>query len=430
MALDESAFSASTYGNLWRQMALIDTQFTLTDLVVAPDGENLFLTTANSFGPESVWRSFSDPLGYRWERILTVDSDTNCVMVKLSADYLNDGTMFVAEHNGTRLAVSHNRGNSWEWRRATPELMLDLIVVDEDNLYAAIPGGLIMHSTNGGKSWEDPVESQLKEINMLSRAADGTLFAGGNDGYVSYSTDGGLNFVRIGEPVGSGDVQVRPDVAFADNGWIYAAGSGSDDGLWRWRLGRSIYWQQMDGDITDLGDGQRIGGLLTGEEGTLYALRIEPASDDTGGMTRWLCPACSPCADLEYDHVINYLPVGASFEAAADFVTSYPVGTLWGNDELNDIFAIDGVGQRIFLYRDTLCKRGPYLHSPADGADLDPNACACNLDDAVAFDWEVFCEADLYDVGFYLDATVGEWLWTSEADCDGLVVSPSGFDTT
>lgn len=425
VALDESAFSASTYGNLWRQMALIDTSFTLTDLVVSPDGEKLFLTTANPWGPESVWHSFSDPLGHRWERILTVDSDTDCVMVKLSADYESDDTVIVAEHNGALLAVSHDRGNSWVWRWPSPEPLLDLIVVDEENLYAAIPGGMVMHSTNGGKTWEDPVESQLNEVNMLSRASDGTLFAGGDDGYVSYSFDGGLSFVRIEEPVGTGDVQVRPDVGFADNGWIYAAASGSDDGLWRWKVGDSGYWQPLDDDITQLSDGQRIGGLLTGEEGTLYALRTEPAGDVTGGMTRWLCPACEPCADFEYDHVHEGLPDGASFAAAAEFTTSYPAGTLWGDDELNDIFAIDSVGQRIFLYRDTLCKRGPYLNSPADGAHLDENPCDCNRDPVVLFDWECVEGVNRYEAGFYHDVSLAAWLWSVQTDCNEFTKSPA-----
>jgi len=426
--LDESAFSASSGGSLWRQMAFIDTALTLTDIVVSPDGEKLFLTTSNTWGPESLWHSFGEPLGLRWERLLTVDSDTGAVMVKLSADYENDNTVYVAAHNSSLVAVSFNRGNSWEWRKGTDLGLLDLIVVNSKTLYAAIPGGQVMMSTNGGKSWEEPVETQLSEVNMLSRASDGTLFAGSDDGYVSYSSDGGDNWVLIEEPVGTGAVQVLPDAEFADNGWVYAAASGSDDGLWRWKVGRT-YWQQLDGDITIQGDGQLIGGLLSGSEGTLYALRVEPVSGDTGGMTRWLCPACEPCVDHEYDHVIEDLPTGASFEADAAFTTAYPVGALWGDDELNDVFAIDSAGQRIFMFRDTLCKRGPYLDSPADGAQLDENSCDCNLDGVVTFDWEDLDAVELYELSFYHEASLSTWLWSTYSDYDGFVSSPSG-DTT
>jgi len=429
VALDESAFSASSGGSLWRQMAIIDTAIILTDLAVSPDGEKLFLTTSNPRGPESLWHSFGEPLGLRWERLLTIDSDTDAVMVKLSNDYENDGTVYVAAHDSDLLAVSFTRGNSWTWRTRAPEDLLDLIVVDADTLYAAIPDARVMMSVNGGRSWEDPVDTQLSGVNMLARASDGVLFAGSDDGYVSYSTDGGDSWLLIEEPLGDGPVQVLPDVAFAENGWIYAAASGSDDGLWRGKVGRSVYWQQLDDDIIGLGDGQLIGGLLIGSEGTLYALRTESASDDTGGMTRWLCPECEPCVDHEYDHVIEDLPAGASFEADAAFTTAYPAGTMWGDDVLNDVFAIDSAGQRIFMFRDTLCKRGPYLDFPADRVTLDANACDCSNDGVVTFDWEDLDAVDMYEVSFYHEASLATWLWSAYSDYDGFVASPSGDST-
>ncbi|NLE94872.1 MAG: PQQ-like beta-propeller repeat protein, partial [Dehalococcoidia bacterium] len=422
---DESAFSASSNGNLWRQMALIDTALTLTDLAVTPDGRKLFLTTSNESGPESVWHSFSEPLGLRWERLLTVDSATDAVLVKLSANYVDDGTLYVAAHGSDLLAVSHNRGNAWVWRTRTPEPLLDMLVVDDETVYAAIPGGMVMVSTYGGRHWEDPVDTTLGDINMLARATDGTLFAGSGDGYVAWSKDG-ETWIVLDEPVGGGPVQVRPDPAFASNGWVYASTDDADSGLRRWRIGESVYWEQLDSEVTDLGDGQIVGGLLCGDEGTLYALRIEPSGVRTGGMTRWLCPACVPCAEHEFDHVIEDLPAGASFVCADAYITSYPVGTLWGDEALNDVFAIDSAGQRIFRYRDTLCKRGPWLDAPVDGAALDDNACDCNRDAVVTFDWEDMDEVEEYQVSLYHEASVAARLWDAYSDYDGLVISPSG----
>ncbi|MBN1855598.1 MAG: hypothetical protein JW846_01435 [Dehalococcoidia bacterium] len=436
VALDESAFSAGTYGDLWRQMALIDTEFTLTDLAVTPDGKDLFLTTANQWGPESVWQSYTDPLGEWWERVLTIDSDTEAVMLKLSPAYDDDGTIYAIEHNGDKVALTHDGGDTWDWQRKSPEPILDFVIVDEDTLYAAIPDGMVMKSTNYARSWEDPVETGLDDVNMLSLALDGTLFVGGRDGYVAYSTDGAESFVLLDEekPVGSGDVQVLADVEFEENGWVYAATIEPDEGLWRWKLGVYDDWEQMDGDITLLNDGQQVGGLIQGPEGTLYALRTEPASDDTGGMTRWLCPTCAPCADLEYDHVIEGLPDDATFSCVDAFATTYPVRTLWSNDVETDVFAIDSAiassdEQHIFLFRDTLCKRGPNLETPEDGTHLDINACSCNRDAVVAFDWEEFDEVDLYEWKVYLDASPSEPLWNTFSDYEGLVVSPTA-DTT
>lgn len=424
-SLDESAFSASHGGSYWRQMGLIDTRLTMTDLVVTPGGQKLFLTTSNEWGPESVWHSFSDPLGQRWERVLTVDSDTDAVIVRLSDSYDVDGTLSVAVYGGDQLAVSHDRGNTWQWRRTSPEVIRDLLVVDENTLIAAIPGGRVMWSTNSGRSWDDAVDTGLRDINMLARAGDGTLVAGGRDGRVAYSDDGGMSFVVIDEPVGSGDAQVLPDVGFEHNGWIYAASSGADEGLWRWKIGVDSSWQQMDRDITVLGDGQQVGGLLIGPEGTLYALRVEPATGATGGMTRWLCPACEPCVDHEFDHVIMGLPTGAAFADASVFTeTDYPVGTLWGDDEKNDVFVIDTQDQQVLTFRDTLCKRGPYLDSPQDGAHLDESPCVCLQDPLVTFDWEKLERVDEYEIGFYYDAAVAAWVWSGLTDYEGMVHSP------
>lgn len=434
VALDESAFSASTYGDLWRQMGLIDTQFTLCDLVVTPDGEDLFLATSNEFGPESVWQSFTDPLGERWERVLTVDSDSDAVILELSAEYDIDETIYVVEHNGTQVARTRDGGISWKWSREAPEPILHYVVVDEDTLVAAIPDGRVMKSENAGRSWDDSVSAEVDDINMLSLAPDGTVIAGSRNGYVSYSSDDLESFVRILEPLGTGDVQVIADVGFDRTGWVFAGTNVADEGLWRWHAVKYCDWQQMDKEIALLGDGQEIGGLLQGPEGTLYAIRIEPASDDTGGMTRWLCPTCWPCADLEYDHVIEGLPDDAEFDAADAFTTSYPVGTLWSNDVETDVFVIDSIDpdehdQRIWLFRDTLCKRGPDLESPPDGAQLDANACACNEDAVVAFDWEELDEVDEYEWGVYLDGSLSEPLWSELSDYEGVVISPWG-DTT
>ncbi|MFW6056703.1 MAG: hypothetical protein ACOC9B_05290, partial [Chloroflexota bacterium] len=231
------------------------------------------------------------------------------------------------------------------------------------------------------------------------------------------------------EPVGAGDVQVITDIDFEENGWVYAATGVPDDGLWRWKVGTSGYWQQMDFDITSLGDGQEISGLVQGPEGTLYALRAEPVADDTGGMTRWLCPTCWPCADLEYDHVVEGLPVDASFAPAEEFTTTYPAGTLWSNEVETDLLAIDSAGQRIFLYRDTLCKRGPDLESPQDAAYLDANPCACNRDAVVVFEWEEINQVGEYEMEVYLDASRSEPLWSVCSNYEGIVISPGGGAT-
>lgn len=428
-SLDESAVSASLDGDKWRQMGLIDTVFQLADIAVAPDSEFLFVTSSSTFGPEGIWRSFSDPLGRYWERLLTMDTDTNAVIVRLSRDYNDDHTLYAAEVGGEQIAVSHNRGRSWEWRRRPPGPLVDLAVEDEDTIYAALPGGEITKSTDGGWGWEEPVETTLADINMLAIVDNETILVGGRNGEVVYSTDGGASFTQIGEVIGSGsgDVQVVADADFSENGIIYAATNLPDEGLWRWTMGVSGEWEQLDEDITELAEGQRISGLAVGPEGTLYALRLEPASDTTGGMTRWLCPSRPACLDFEYDFVNFSLPQGTTFDPTAVLPSTLPYLKLSGDAEQNELWAVDTANQTIYRFQDTLCKFGPSLDAPADTATVPLGPCPCDHPPRLILEWEEFDDVTEYEVAMYLDADSASEVWTAHSDHE-VVIATGGDD--
>jgi len=427
--LDESAFSASLDGDKWRQLGLMDTTINLADIAPEPDSKSLFLTTYSAFGPEGIWRSFSDPLGKCWERTLTMDTDTDAVIVRLSPDYDNDHTLYAAEVGGEQVAVSHNRGHSWEWRRRPPGQVVDLAVEDEDTIYIALPGGEVTKSTDGGWRWEEPVETTLSDINMLAVVDEETILVGGRNGDVAYSTDGGESFIEISELLGSGDgdVQVVADVDFSENGIIYAATNLPDEGLWRWIMGVSGEWEQLDKGITELAEGQRISGLAVGPEGTLYALRLEPASDTTGGMTRWLCPSCPTCMDFEYDFVNFSLLLGTTFDPTAVFPNTLPYLELSGDAEQNELWAVDTANQTIYRFQDTLCKFGPSLDVPPNAAVLSLGPCPCERPPKLILEWEEFEDVTEYEVAMYLDADSASEVWTAHSDHE-VVIATGGDD--
>ena len=426
-SLDESAVSASLDGDKWRQMGLIDTVIKLVDIAVAPDSKSLFVTTYSPFGPEGIWRSAGAPLGRYWERLLTIDtSDTSAgvVILRLSPNYSDDYTMYAAEVGGNLMAVSHNRGNSWQWRHA-PGPVIDLAVEDEDTIYAALPGGEITKSTDGGWRWEDPRETTLSDINMLAIAGNETILVGGRNGEVAYSIDGGASFTRIREVIGSGsgDVQVAADANYPENGIIYAAASLPDEGLWRWVVGVSTEWEQIDRSITELEGGQCIGGLAVGPEGTLYALRLEPASDTTGGMTRWLCPTCPTCMDFECDFINFSLPPGTTFNSTAVFPSTLPYLKLSGDAEQNELWAVDTANQTIYRFQDTLCKVGPSLDAPADGDIIPLGPCPCERPSSLILDWEELEDVTQYEVAVYLDADSASEVWMAHSDYDDVIAT-------
>ena len=124
-------------------------------------------------------------------------------------------------------------------------------------------------------------------INMLAVSDNGHIFAGSRDGWVAYSMDEGASFTKIARPVSFDmrDVQVVTDANYATNNVIYASGrtlDGTDAGVWRWTIGQSTQWEQIDTVITDMGTGEQISGLKVGPEGTLYALRAETVMNQGG----------------------------------------------------------------------------------------------------------------------------------------------------
>jgi len=421
-SLDESALSASVDdGDSWRQMGIIDTEITIADIAISPDSETLFVTTYSLYGPEGIWRSASDPLGRYWERVLTMDTGTNAVILRLSPEYDDDDTIYAAEVGGNLMAVSFSGGGSWNWRQASSGELVDMVVQDEDTAYIALVGGVIKKSTQGGHIWHSQGDTYIEEINMLALASDGTLLIGSKDGKVAYSTDGGESFTLIDDAIGSGtgDVQVVADANFAENGIIYAATNIADEGIWRWTIGVSDDWEQIDESITELGDGQQVAGLAVGEEGTLYALRLEL----DGGVMRTLNPTEADPEDIEFDWVNRALPDGAAFDPTPFFPT-LPYLKLAGDNAQNQLWSIDTANQTIYRFRDTLCKTDPAPTTPQAGdiIIIDYNGLISNL----TLQWEEVAGAREYEVAIYADAGASQEIWSGTTD--GLAINVMADD--
>jgi len=406
--LDESALSASVDdGDTWRQMGIIDTEIIIADVAASPDNESLFVTTYSLSGPEGVWRSTSDPLGRYWERVLTLDTDTNAVILRLSPDYSDDRTIYAAEVGGNLMAVSFSGGGSWNWRKASSGELVDMAVEDEDTAYIALADGVVKKSTRGGHVWQSQGDTYISEINMLAFTGEETILIGSKDGKVAYSTDSGASFTLISKTIGdgAGDVQVVADAGFTENSIIYAATNIADEGIWRWAIGVSNEWEQIDESVTELGGGQRIAGLAVGEEGTLYALRLEP----DGGVIRSVNPTEADPTEVEFDWVNRALPVGAAFDPTPLFPT-LPYLKLAGDITQNQLWTIDTDNQIIYRFRDTLCKLGPTLVSPGAGdiIMIDTAGHISNL----TLQWEEIAGAREYEVAIYTDAEATQEIWS------------------
>jgi photosystem II stability/assembly factor-like uncharacterized protein len=408
--LDESALSASVdSGDKWRQLGLIDTEIIIADVAPSPDGESLFVTTYSLSGPEGVWRSTSDPSGRYWERVLTLDTDTDAVILRLSPDYSDDRTIYAAEVGGNLMAVSFSGGDSWSWRKALSGELVDMVVEDEDTAYIALADGIIKKSTQGGHVWKSQGDTSIAEINMLALAGEETILIGSKDGKVAYSTDGGASFTSIRKAIGTGNVQVVADAKFEENSIIYAATDIADEGIRRWTIGVSTDWEQIDESITELGGGQRIAGLAVGAEGALYALRLEPASGASGGIIRSLNPTAPDPTEVEFDLVNRALPAGVAFDPTPLFPT-LPYLKLSGDAGQNQLWTIDTANQIIYRFRDTLCKLGPTPVAPRAG-DIIIIDTAGHID-SLTLQWEEIAGAREYEAAIYTDAEATREIWS------------------
>ncbi|MGA9047393.1 MAG: hypothetical protein WB588_00160 [Dehalococcoidia bacterium] len=441
---DESAFSQSLdNGNNWTQTSLMNTSIQISDIAPAPDSRSLFMASYSEFGPESVWRSAGEPLGQYWGRLLNMQTETNRVILRLSPDYATDYTLYAVEVdnitsenvpvNSHLLEISLNRGNTWK-KLFIPGPVIDMVTAGQYILYMATSGGCVRRSTDGGVTWGDKVTTGLNNINMLALGDNGHLFASSTDGWVAYSTDGGATFTEIPVPVSYflSDIQVVPDANYAANNVIYAGGrtDGPPDshslptenvtgGIWRWTIGQSAKWEQIDISIADNITEEQVSGLKVGPEGTLYALRADniTAADAvhlgwsenitniigrSEGMNRTLDPVY-PIAELMEWDMINRTLTGSQIAfdpAPLTFAGDVPWLKLSGNAGENDLWAIDtsnGVNDNttaIYRFRDTLCKAGPWATGPSE-TGCDP---VTGRNDQVDFSWEQLSLSDKYEL--------------------------------
>jgi hypothetical protein len=409
---DESAFSRSQdNGNTWEQTSLINTTVNICDIAPAPDSKSFFLASYSGFGPESVWRTAGVPLGSFWARVFTMYASSDRIIMRLSPDYDEDYTIYVAEANSTTnsslMAVSHVRGNPSTWQKLYgPGHIIDMAVADRDTLYVALPGGYVRKAINSGTSWlSKPAlcfPDSASEINMLTVIGEGNILAGSRDSRVAYSTDNGTSFTEIHIPITNhtGDAQVVADTNYDKNKLIYAADNVTDDGIWRWTIGTSTEWEQISDNATSIG---RICGLGMGDEGTLYALRSDNVTGTGGGgMDRSLNPSHPFVWNIEWDILNRTLPVlpneplakPTTFDPMIIFPNTMPSLKLAKDIDQNVAWAVDFSNMLIYRFDDNICKVGPVINGP-EQIGCDP---VSGRSQELNLDWEQLSLSNRYEL--------------------------------
>jgi len=403
---DESAFAVSRDdGKAFNDISLIDTSFdTLSDVAVAADGSSVYLATANETDNAaemdlSLWRYASS-----WERVLSAkDTGASDFIIRTAPDDMD--VVYVAEIGGTAIYYSADAGQTrWQTRTSRYEIFDDLAVeTDGGVVYVLAEYGYVSKSTNSGFSWASQKSSKLTSGgNMLTSLGEDVLLAGSQNGWVSYSTDGGTTWTKLDEQIVSGTnaVQVIGTGVTTDD-FIYASTNKTGDDIYVWD------WEDEEWDAIyeDVSDADYITGIAL-QDGVLYVV----SANTTGSQSY---RTLNPTADS---------PTWSTMPSVGELFGATPSALRASGGTIN-LWAVSTNTSELFSYKDTLADMAPSLVAPKHGFTNVMNVVTGRAFD-VTFVWErPSTKVEWYDLRIALDEDFDEVIRTVEVENDDPVVS-------
>ncbi len=411
----DSAFSIShDKANTWHQIGLIDTAIsTIVDLSPSPalnQETMLFMLTFGSSN-HSLWRSLDG--GTTWARILsgspaTVDS---LALVALSPEY-GTGSQVVylaGSSNGiTTVWKSPDNGETFTGRFALDPATGNPITIDtwaianDTTLFLGSfdgSNGRVYRTCNSGTSYSTGAWAGNQSLHSIALSPDyqqdKTLLVGNTNGGIYYSTDDGISFQPLpadaATPPLTGLVTVAFDPNFTGKQTVYAASSTADYGLYRFVIGSSTDWENIDGTLPD---GSMLSQIRVSSTGTFYASNTRA----DGGMER--------CFDPTF-------PLSPTFETVTRGLSDgATLSGLWQQD--NRLWSIDTANVKLMTFTDSLDT--PVLLSSPAGQASGIGVLTNHAIQNVSLEWKPLRGATSYQ-------------WQLDYDTDFSAV-PGGFEGT
>lgn len=113
-----------------------------------------------------------------------------------SVDFIDENTGWVVGHDAVILH-SKDGGKSWQLQNFQPELekpLFDVLFTDANNGYAVGAYGLFLATSDGGTSWAEvdapPIREEELHLNSITRLKNGEFFVVGETGMMGVSADG------------------------------------------------------------------------------------------------------------------------------------------------------------------------------------------------------------------------------------------------
>lgn len=432
---DESAFSVSLdKGVSWNQLGLIDTDIDyLSDVAVPPDCSVHYLASVNSVvdtatdttnddqvcGCDSVWMKDANADYYAdvWQRVYhkVLEGADEMGLLRLSPEYEDGDVVYWGDADSENLYWASAKGlGCWNTRNTTLDIQ-DFALADDGVVYVLDDGGDVSKYLGGVHDWSTAVDSKVATGHSIAVLGDNIL-VGGTDSKVGYSDDAAGSFTALDDPV-TGDVHVAFDSYFSANSTIYTAVAGADAGIYRWVIGDSTAWTNLNAEAYDY-----YGIVLDNAEGNpktdaehggvLYAATDEIVDGDEtySGVARCLTPAeTACCGSEEWDYLHAGLGAGPdeSFNLEPTNLRICGCLTPSSNSNLfaidNDSYAIaDGSDGALWAYEDCFAKAAPAPSAPRNGAMIPSDPCVC-INEEVVLKWDRQCNACSYDWHISMD---------------------------
>lgn len=423
---DESAFSVSRdNGEIWNQISLIDTSVNrLTDVAVieAPEDSDdhsvLYLASINDSGAtnfDSIWRSVSDPLGLRWERVLCplITNNANGIILRfnprISEDNVRSTVIMFAEPNTDNIRYSANEGQYWQI--LYPGIAITDFTLASDTVIYILSDIFVMRGNREGSVWKwgvrEPtglttghtITTPLKNPPGRRGLIEDWVIVGSTlVGEVAYADFSKIP-VKFLPPVDErkrtpvpGDVHVLADEQFEANRTIYVAiGNAGNGKIYRWIMGKSTDWEELQPINSDFRGVVQRRAVLYG------AYDVPTPPNLIRGVDRTLYPRVPVPPPPEWDDLTANLPGTVSFnrEPSSLRISGRADNNLWAID--NNGFNWTLQQGLLWVYTDTLAKSGPWTTAPAseDVIPVDPVTGRAN---EVNFAWRSLSYAQGYEL--------------------------------
>jgi hypothetical protein len=439
---DESAFSRSTTrGTLWNQISLINTNIDrLSDVAaveISPEAATLDFTSAlylsshnenitpglnvlNNFN--SVWRSTSDPLGQRWERILLRRNTGNVgTILRINPRTNNLGqasqTVVAADIGTDNITYSPDQGQSWQLVQAGV-VVKDISLASDIKMY--VLENLDVRQVNRGDSGWQPgpklntnllglghtICTPLKNPGTSDMVMVGSDFQAGSVAWADFSQF--IPQFTVLKPLPRlGDIHVIADSHYDQYQYIYAGinvnQTPSTDGIiYRWQLGKSLDWDELDPP------NRAFFGLETLNDVLYGAFDFDTTThNNEGGVDRTLYSRVRVPPPPEWDDLKAGLPqpptpvVHFTREPTSLKISSNAYNTLWAIDEpnANALSVYDYVNKRgrLWMFIDSEAKLGPWPTNPPTGGLIgaDPSS---GRGQQIDFKWRPLTDVFGYDL--------------------------------